>query len=367
MTAATDTGTGWTSHLLLLFAWYLRVKDILLRGGIFLSIGKWIGLDEMLTSLAFGPGYHVITFANLLMFFDLNDLVYQSDYPLTIGNKSKGVINIPSMRDAINALIQRGHVVWGCARGRWASPSTAWTLLRARKTWNPVLSVEPLHGSAQCCDWIWGSFQEGGFIGYQDHMMVWKGHKNRLMKNHKWSGKVIFMYWLYYGLIWLIEEILLISNLVYINGGELSCFVGVKIIAGIMWFIADGLLMEPDTQDNIMGRGQVTAMMNILNVDLPTAVWKAKRVMDFFYEFGKWGEFASHNELELFAACMGCCKPNVTGSVDACCRPVSESWWQELSYLSRSNFVAEIRDSCLRASNAHELLERIQIPDWCKK
>ncbi len=107
----------------LLFAWYLRRKDILLRGGIFLSSGKRIGLDEAPKGLGFGPGYLVITFVNLFMFFDLDDLVYQSNYPLTIVNESKGVLNVPTMRDSINASIQRGYVVEVVPKGDELLPS----------------------------------------------------------------------------------------------------------------------------------------------------------------------------------------------------------------------------------------------------
>jgi hypothetical protein len=95
----------------LLFAHYLRCKEILLRGRISLSIGKRFGLEETPISMRFGTDYNVITFVNLLTFFNINDLVYQSQYPLTIVNESEGVLNVWTMRDAINALIQRGHVV----------------------------------------------------------------------------------------------------------------------------------------------------------------------------------------------------------------------------------------------------------------
>jgi hypothetical protein len=39
-----------------------------------------------------------------------------------------------------------------------------------------------------------------------------------------------------------------------------------------MQFIADDLLMEPDTPDNIIGRGHITVLMNVFHVHLPTAV-----------------------------------------------------------------------------------------------
>ncbi len=95
----------------LLFAQYLRSKGILLRGGLFLSSGKRTRLDETPDSMGFDTGCHAIIFVNLLMFFDHDDLEYQSNYPLTGGNKRDGVLDVRNMRDAINASIQRGHVI----------------------------------------------------------------------------------------------------------------------------------------------------------------------------------------------------------------------------------------------------------------
>jgi hypothetical protein len=97
--------------LWLLFAQYLRCKDIPLRGRIFLFSGKRIGHEDMPISMGFFTDYNVITFMNLLMFFNINDLVYQSNYPLTVGNKREGVLDVPTMRAAINSSIQRGHVI----------------------------------------------------------------------------------------------------------------------------------------------------------------------------------------------------------------------------------------------------------------
>jgi hypothetical protein len=45
------------------------------------------------------------------MFFDWDELEYQVKYPLTRGNKREGVLDKDTMRDAIEALIERGHVV----------------------------------------------------------------------------------------------------------------------------------------------------------------------------------------------------------------------------------------------------------------
>jgi hypothetical protein len=45
------------------------------------------------------------------MFINQNKLEYQVEYPLTGGNKSEGVLSKLTKRDAIDALIERGHVV----------------------------------------------------------------------------------------------------------------------------------------------------------------------------------------------------------------------------------------------------------------
>jgi hypothetical protein len=55
--------------------------------------------------------YHVIIFANLLTFINQDKLEYQVEYPLTGGNEREGVLNEHTMRGAIDALIERGHVV----------------------------------------------------------------------------------------------------------------------------------------------------------------------------------------------------------------------------------------------------------------
>ncbi len=268
----------------LLFAWYLRRKDILLRGGIFLSSGKRIGLDETPKGLRFGPGYHVITFVNLFMFFDLNNSVYQSDYPLTIVNESKGVLNVPTMRDAINASIQRGHVVEVVPEGDELLPSPC-----------KIHRVQERH-ETQFFQWSLYTAHHSAVIKFGDHsetevlleieIIHWSGKaaKTCLFENWEWGGKMSFLYWLYYGLI--LIEILLSNVLVYRNGRDLSCIVGAKFVARIMRFIADGLLMGPDAPDNIMGRGQVTLMMEILHVHLPTAVQKMTRILEFCMDFG---------------------------------------------------------------------------------
>jgi hypothetical protein len=64
---------------------------------------------------------------------------------------------------------------------------------------------------------------------------------------------MIFTYWLNYGLVRVIE-ITSSNALVIRNGGYLSRFVGVRIVVGLMWFIANGLHMEVGA-DNIIRRG----------------------------------------------------------------------------------------------------------------
>jgi hypothetical protein len=97
---------------------------------------------------------------------------------------------------------------------------------------------------------------------------------------------MLFMYWLYYGLIWLIE-ILLSNILVTRNGvGGLAVFAGVKIVAEIMRFIADGLMMGLDAPDNIIGRGHVAALNEVFNVNFPMNVQKTKHILEFYMTFG---------------------------------------------------------------------------------
>jgi hypothetical protein len=88
------------------------------------------------------------------------------------------------------------------------------------------------------------------------------------------------MHWLNHGLIHMIETSS--SNvLVYRHGGEFSPFVGARIVAGIMQFIADGMMMSPDAPGNIIGRGCVSALNEVFHVNLQTAVQKTKNVLEF--------------------------------------------------------------------------------------
>ena len=68
------------------------------------------------------PKAHVIIFVNLLTFFDQGELEYQVEYPLTGGNEREGVLNEDTMKDAIDALIERGHIVEIVPEGDEAAP-----------------------------------------------------------------------------------------------------------------------------------------------------------------------------------------------------------------------------------------------------
>jgi hypothetical protein len=68
-----------------------------------------------------------------------------------------------------------------------------------------------------------------------------KAAKKWLIKNRKWDGQLLFTHWLNHGLISVIENLL--SN-IHVNkyGGEFSPFVMARIVAGIMQFIANGIM-----------------------------------------------------------------------------------------------------------------------------
>ena len=102
----------------------------------------------------------------------------------------------------------------------------------------------------------------------------------------------MFMHWLNHGLIRMIE--ISSSNvLVYRHGGEFSPFVGARIVAGNMQFIANSMMISPNVPGNIIGRGRVAVLNEVFRVNLPTADEKCIGVL---YEVWKWGEFASLNE-----------------------------------------------------------------------
>ncbi len=72
--------------------------------------------------LRFDMGHHVVLSVNLLTFFDQDKLEYQVKYPLTGGSKREGVLDKDTMRDTIDASIERGHVVKIVPEGDEATP-----------------------------------------------------------------------------------------------------------------------------------------------------------------------------------------------------------------------------------------------------
>jgi hypothetical protein len=66
--------------------------------------------------------HHVIIFVNLLTFFDQGKLEYQVQYPLTGWNEREGVLNKDTMKDVIDASIERGHVIEIVPKGDEAAP-----------------------------------------------------------------------------------------------------------------------------------------------------------------------------------------------------------------------------------------------------
>jgi hypothetical protein len=107
-----------------------------------------------------------------------------------------------------------------------------------------------------------------------------KAVKNRLMRNRKWGGQLMFTHWLNYGLIRVIE-ILSSKVLMYRHGGGFHPFVGARIDKGIMRFVANGMMVTPDSPGNVVGRGRVGALNEVFSVHLPAAVQKMKSVLEF--------------------------------------------------------------------------------------
>jgi hypothetical protein len=56
-------------------------------------------------------GWKVMTFVNLLLYLSTEDLAYQGQYPLSIAEGSKGLLNNGAMDRAINVAVERGCVV----------------------------------------------------------------------------------------------------------------------------------------------------------------------------------------------------------------------------------------------------------------
>jgi hypothetical protein len=109
--------------------------------------------------------------------------------------------------------------------------------------------------------------------------------KKGLMKNCKWGWQLLFMHWLNHGLIHVIE-ISLSNRLLYRYWVEFSPFIGARIVAGIMQFIASGMIMTSNVSGNIIGRGQVGALNEVFHVNLPTAVQKTENVLEFCMRSG---------------------------------------------------------------------------------
>jgi hypothetical protein len=81
-------------------------------------------------------------------------------------------------------------------------------------------------------------------------------------------------------------EILSSNLLMYRHGGEFSPFVAARIVAGIMRFIVNGMMIRPNAPGNIIGGGRVVALNEVFHVNLPTAVQKMRRVLEFYMSFG---------------------------------------------------------------------------------
>ncbi len=130
-----------------LIAEYMSDKVIQLIGGLFLSHGRRIGHSEMPEGLGFDMGHHVIIFVNLLTFVDQDELEYQVKYPLTGRNKRGGVLDEDTMRDAIDASKERGHVVKIVPKGDEATPPLHKCYHVQEVQEQDFFSLEPLHSS----------------------------------------------------------------------------------------------------------------------------------------------------------------------------------------------------------------------------
>jgi hypothetical protein len=172
-----------------LFAEYMSNKGIQPIGGLFLSHGRRIGHNEMLEGLGFDTEHHVIIFVNLLMFFDQGKLEYQVEYPLTGGDKREGVLNKDTMKDAIDASIERGHIVKIVLKGDEGAPPPHkrycvqqdqeqdfyhWSLYMAHHNRGMDFGN---HSKTEVLFEIETIHQSG------------KAAKNRLFKNREWGGQ----------------------------------------------------------------------------------------------------------------------------------------------------------------------------------
>jgi hypothetical protein len=167
-------------------------KGILPIGGLFLSNGRRIGHHEMPEGLGFDMGYHVIIFVNVLMFFDQDELEYQDKYPLTRRNEREGVLDKHTMRDAIDALIERGHVVKIVPEGDEVLP--------------PMHERYRVQKGQECGFYQWSLYtaHHNTNIVFGDHPKTevlfeiktipqsGKAAKIRSIKNREWDGQLLF-------------------------------------------------------------------------------------------------------------------------------------------------------------------------------
>jgi hypothetical protein len=111
-----------------------------------------------------------------------------------------------------------------------------------------------------------------------------KAAKKWLIKNREWGGQLLSTNRLNHGLIRMIE-ILLSNVLMYRHGGEFSPFVGARIVAEIMQFIANGIMKSSNVPGNIIGRGHSGALNEDYHVNLQTAVQKTNNALELCMRF----------------------------------------------------------------------------------
>jgi hypothetical protein len=83
------------------------------------------------------------------MFFDQDKLEYQVKYPLTGGNEREGVFDEDTMRHAIDALIEREHVIKIFTEGDEDTPPPHKRYSMQEEQEQDLFPLEPLHSSPQ--------------------------------------------------------------------------------------------------------------------------------------------------------------------------------------------------------------------------
>jgi hypothetical protein len=128
------------------------------------------------------------------------------------------VLNEDTMRDAIDALTERGHIVEIVPEGDEAAPPP-------HKSYRVQQDQEE-----DFYHWSLYTAHHNRGMNFGDHSKMevlfeiktihqsGKAAKNRLIKNREWGGQLLFTHWLNYGLIQVIE-IFLSNVLVYRHGG----------------------------------------------------------------------------------------------------------------------------------------------------